>query len=101
MARRELDVADRAIDDLRSIRNYTTQRWGEWQAQEYVQLIWSKLDLLSLFPERGVMVGEDFGSYRKLITEHHVDYYRVTETTVKIARVLHEAAQILPEMLGE
>ena len=48
----KLELTQAALDDLRSIRAYTMERWGPVQEQRYLDQIWGKFETISTDPSK-------------------------------------------------
>jgi plasmid stabilization system protein ParE len=47
----DLDITDAAIADLRSIRAYTLDRWGEEQEARYLDEMWDRFEEILTDPK--------------------------------------------------
>ena len=87
----EYVLSERAKKDLRSIADYTEEKWSEKQAEDYLRMLLSECRALADKPE----VGRSYDDYRPGLRGYpcgkHVIFYRVLSLTkVRIVRVLHE-----------
>lgn len=79
-----------AIDDLESIWFYTFENWSKDQADEYLNLIYSKINILSKNPELGKPIDHIRLNYKSLIAGSHIIFYnREDKHLVNIVRILH------------
>lgn len=76
--------------DLADIWSYSAARWGEEQAEEYLDSIGLAVEQLATYPEAGTRRDSVREGYRVLFVGSHAVYYRLTVSTVWIVRVLHE-----------
>jgi len=87
----KLELTPAALDDLRSIRVYTLERWGTAQENAYLDRMWEKFEsiLTNPAPYRGrpdLFPGCQIAAERK-----HVILFRVNKSTLQVVRVLHSA----------
>ena len=82
-------VSDAAKRDLQDIARYTEQTWGSAQRLRYVDAIKKRFALLRERPTAGSSREEIRPGYRSIPSDRHVIFYRVTEDTVEVLRVLH------------
>ena len=87
----KLDVSVLADKDLENIFDYTLERWGYNQAQEYLGLILEIFNVILGSPKIGAKQPR-MGTLRKLRAEHHMVYYIVGTNNIEIVRVLHKSA---------
>lgn len=80
-----------ALEDLRSIRAYTMETWGDDQEQRYLDRIWSRFQDLRLHPERYRVRPDLFPGCRIAAEGKHVILFRANSGTLEIVRVLHAA----------
>lgn len=81
-----------AVADIDGIWNYSTERWGDVQAEIYIR----QLDETCHSLAEGILPGIDAGDirpgYRKQISGRHVIFYRTEEDgSIDIVRILHHA----------
>ena len=86
--------------DLIDIWLYTADRWGERQADHYLDGIDAALKLLRENPESGPDCSEVRPGYRRLPAGSHRIYYRLTTGVIEIVRILH-ARMDAPSRLDE
>jgi toxin ParE1/3/4 len=87
----KLDLTEAAIEDLRSIRAYTLQRWGEQQEQVYIDRLWDRFGelLKDCSPYR---FRHDLFPGCQLAAEgKHVILFRIRGEVLEVIRVLHSA----------
>lgn len=80
-----------ALEDLRSIRAYTMETWGDDQEQLYLDRIWSRFQDLCLHPERYRVRPDLFPGCRIAAEGKHVILFRANSGKLEIVRVLHTA----------
>jgi len=87
----KLVLTDAALDDLRSIRDYTLETWGEVQEERYLRKIWSRIESLRADPFRYRLREELFPGCRLASEGRHVLLFRASDGILEIVRVLHSA----------
>jgi toxin ParE1/3/4 len=81
--------------DLEQIWDYTHDRWGIDQAEEYLREIQRAIERAAGNPQIGRACDEIRAGYRKLATGSHTLFYRVTaESVIDVVRVLHQRMDI-------
>ncbi len=84
-----------AAEDLKNIFEYSSQHWGQQQAQRYLQQLKKQCDLLCITPSIGIQsLDIDSSSFRFPYAEHML-YYKVKDSHVIIYAILHKS--MLPE----
>jgi toxin ParE1/3/4 len=76
--------------DLQGILNYTGTTWNLDQLAVYEAKLDQAIKDLQLFPNRGRPRDDIAIGLRGLRIESHTIFYRVTERSIRIVRVLHE-----------
>jgi toxin ParE1/3/4 len=87
----EYKLSKKAELDLINIWNYTFDRWGETQADEYLQTIQSAIRLLVANPEIGKSREAIQTGYRSYYESKHVIFYRPYRYGVRVIRILHQS----------
>jgi toxin ParE1/3/4 len=82
-------LAKDADQDLQNIYWFTLERWGEQQAELYINELFSTFEKLAEFPEMGRMRTELSAKIRSFAHKRHVIYYLVLDGEIGISRVLH------------
>ncbi len=85
----ELTLA--ALDDLRSIRAYTLERWGPDQEQQYLDQIWNKFDNILSDPSTFRFRQDLFPGCQIAAEGKHVILFRMLKSSLQVVRVLHGA----------
>lgn len=92
MGRYTLSPAAQA--DLENIWDYTVERWGEAQAEDYTRNIQAACEALS----EGTMISrsaeEVRAGYRKVAVGSHVMFFRMGSGVVEIIRILHQSMDV-------
>jgi toxin ParE1/3/4 len=84
-------ISKNADEDLQDIYWFTHERWGEQQAEFYINGLFSTFDKLAQFPEMGRLRAELSAKIRSFAHKRHVIFYVSMERQVGISRVLHGA----------
>ncbi|MEO6995856.1 MAG: type II toxin-antitoxin system RelE/ParE family toxin [Lacunisphaera sp.] len=87
----KLELSPAALEDLRSIRAYTLERWGSDQETIYLDRMWEKFEsiLANPAPYRG---RPDLYPGCQIAAEgKHVILFRAKKSTLQVVRVLHSA----------
>jgi toxin ParE1/3/4 len=82
-------LAKAAQDDLREIRDYTRISWGDKQARHYLSEIKECFETLVKNPELGKSRDEVREGLRSINVGRHVIFYRVGDSAIEVARILH------------
>lgn len=82
-------LSPRAQQDLDEIWDYTAQRWGLDQAEDYVRLLRSAIETVASDPRKGRPIDEVRAGYRKYLAGSHMLMYREIEVGIDVARILH------------
>ena len=80
--------------DLKNIGRYTAQQWGIEQRNHYLLQFDERFKILSANPKMGHWCDEIREGYRRFREGEHVIFYRLTEKTLDIIRVLHKNMDI-------
>jgi toxin ParE1/3/4 len=84
-----LDFTPAAVSDLRSIRDYTIEKWGPEQEQIYLDSLWSKFQEILGAPEKCRARNDLFPGCQIAAQGRHVILFRIQGTTLQIVRILH------------
>ncbi len=87
----KLRLSNAALEDLRDIRDYTLQRWGEDQEELYLNSLWDRFELILVDPERYRSRADLFPGCRIAAQGKHVILFRVTEEILEVVRILHSS----------
>ena len=98
----ELVLTDAALSDLKSIRAYTLEHWGEEQEEKYLSDLWDRFEVIQASPD-GCRSRDDLFPGCQLATQgKHVILFRIDDNILQVVRVLHSAMDFqrhLPEDL--
>jgi toxin ParE1/3/4 len=76
--------------DLVDIAEYTIDRWGDAQAQKYVDDLLRRCAEAGDNPNAGKSSDDVLNGYRRIHEGRHVIYFRRVGSDVEIVRVLHD-----------
>ncbi len=81
--------------DLEQIWDYTHDRWGVDQAEDYLRELQRVINRIAANPRIGRACDEIRPGYRKLAAGSHTLFYRVTaEDLIDIVRILHQRMDV-------
>ena len=84
----------RARRDLDHIWSYTTERWGEAQAERYINDLRSTLERVAADPARGRPCEDIRAGYFKIASGSHLVFYRVRTGGIEVVRILHQRMDV-------
>ena len=87
-------ITSKALDDLRSIGQYTSSRWGVAQRNRYLAMLDNSFQAISNEPLLGKPCDDIKPGYRKYYAGRHLIFYRTTQSNVQIVRILHDSMDI-------
>jgi len=87
----KLELTPAALDDLRSIRAYTLDRWGLAQEQDYLNRIWEKFEDILSDPRRFRFRPDLFPDCQIAAEGKHAILFRIHGEAFQVVRVLHVA----------
>ena len=82
-------LSPEAKNDLLDIRAYTREKWGNQQAQKYIDALEKRSDELARSPHMGRERPEIKPGYRSIAEGKHVIFYRVGDSGIEILRIPH------------
>jgi toxin ParE1/3/4 len=85
----ELEVAENAQRDIIEIRLYSTEVWGDQQADEIVVRLSAGFESLQSNPQLGKSEDDMRPGLRQLVVGEHRILYRIVGDVVWILRVVH------------
>jgi len=86
---RQLIISNKAEADLREIWRWSYIRFGESQADRYLDDLDTGMRLCSSDPEKGKQREALRAGYRSVLVGKHLVFYTFTHDTVLVQRVLH------------
>lgn len=90
----ELEILERAQDDIFNIIEYGTQTHGEDVARAYIGKIGARINWLRENPRLGPVHSELQGGIRSFRQGQHRIYYRSNSAKLTVIRVLHLAMDV-------
>jgi toxin ParE1/3/4 len=87
----KLELTRAALDDLRSIRDYTLDQWGPAQEQQYLDQIWKKFGAVLTDSSKFRFRQDLFPGCQIAAEGKHVILFRMHRSTLQVVRVLHGA----------
>ena len=87
----KLELTPAALADLRSIRDYTLERWGPAQEAAYLDRMWERFEELLANPTPYRLRPDLFPGCQIAAEGKHVILFRVNKSTLQVVRVLHGA----------
>ena len=82
-------LANKAVDDLSDIWNYTYNVWSEQQADNYYQRLIDCCGYISENPGLGKCYDEIDTGILGYKAKQHIIFYRVAQQNIEILRILH------------
>jgi toxin ParE1/3/4 len=86
-----LRLSKLAHTDLDSIYTETIAKWGQVQADRYINGLWDALERVATIPERWRLRDDLYPGCRIYFSGRHAILCRIHEGRVEIACVLHDA----------
>ncbi len=84
-----------AVADLENIWDYTCERWGDAQAEEYTREIQRAIARVVDNPMIGRACDDVRAGYRKHAVGSHMLYYRIADVDViDVVRILHQRMDV-------
>lgn len=87
-------ITQKAVFDLEDIWLYTVKNWSVAQADRYYSLIFDEIACICKNIEAGKSMEHIRKGYRASKVKSHLIFYRITNETVEIIRILHERMDI-------
>ena len=101
----QISYAPKAREDLLKIKSYIEEETGDIElAKKTILDIVTTNDSLSVFPEMGQRLLINMGSkleYRYLLCHKYLSFYRYSERTIYIDRILNSRREYLKILLDE
>lgn len=83
-------LSNKAESDIAGILIYTTDTWGEEQAERYLTGLADCFDLIVQTPGMGRACDALYPGLRRIEQGKHIVFYRAEGKSVVISRVLHQ-----------
>jgi toxin ParE1/3/4 len=90
----EIEILERAQDDIFNIIEYGTAEHGEAEARAYVSKIAARINWLSANPRLGPVHSELRGGIRSYRQGQHRIYYQASVKKLTVVRILHVSMDI-------
>ncbi len=87
----KIDLTPAAIEDLRAIRQYTLDKWGSRQEENYLNEIWEKFEFILSNPSKFRFRNDLFPRCQIASQGKHVILFRIQKDVIQVARVLHSS----------
>lgn len=94
-------LTPRAERDLEEIWQYTVQEWSPAQGEKYVASLLNAMALLAKDPSRGRSAEKIRAGYRRRNVGTHVIFYKQTDDSIAIIRVLHQRMDLESQLEAE
>jgi toxin ParE1/3/4 len=88
--KRHLILLPEAQQDIRDILLYTSRHWGQQQVRVYRSKLDNAVRGLIRYPYRGRPRDDVSIGLRGREVESHVVFYRITDETIYVLRILHQ-----------
>ncbi len=80
--------------DLQNIYWFTHERWGEEQAEIYINGLFAAFEKIAQYPEMGRTRVELNAKIRSFAHKRHIIYYVALKGEIGISRVLHGSMDV-------
>ena len=90
----DLDFSFDAQRDIFEIDYYSVTTRGREQADKYLSNIFEALARIQRYPQSGSERTDLDSGLRGLRSEHHVIFYRIRESSIRIVRILHNRLDV-------
>ncbi len=92
----EIHTTTKAKQDLENIWIYSSEQWGEKQADKYFDEIdYALHKVLLLNPKIGIACDYVRAGYRKYQINEHLVFYKLTSDKIRIIRLLHKNMDVV------
>jgi toxin ParE1/3/4 len=96
----KLEITPAALEDLRSIRVYTLDRWGAVQEERYLDQLWSRFESIMENPSRFRFRHDLFRDCQIAAEGRHVILFRMSKDILQVVRVLHSSMDFNRRLQG-
>lgn len=86
----KLHIQAKAKNDLKEIWHYSYASFGERKADEYFNVMETRLKALKENPELGSRCDYIRAGYRKFHIQKHIVFYKIMPSKIQIIRILHQ-----------
>ena len=87
-------ISKKAVSDLEEIWLYTVEKWSVAQADRYYRLIFDEINFICRNSNSGKSMEHVRKGYRASKVKSHLIFYRVSNNTIEVIRILHERMDI-------
>ena len=87
-------ISKKAVSDLEEIWLYTVEKWSVAQADRYYKLIFDEINFICKNSNSGKSMEHVRKGYRASKVKSHLIFYRVSNNTIEVIRILHERMDI-------
>ena len=87
-------ISKKAVADLEEIWLYTVEKWSVAQADRYYNLIFDEINFICKNSNSGKSMEHVRKGYRASKVKSHLIFYRVSNNTIEVIRILHERMDI-------
>ena len=87
-------ISKKAVADLEEIWLYTVEKWSVAQADRYYNLIFDEINFICKNSNSGKSMEHVRKGYRASKVKSHLIFYRVSNNTIEMIRILHERMDI-------
>jgi toxin ParE1/3/4 len=91
-------LTPRAEIDLEEIFKYTLETWSIDQAEKYQDELFDSMQSILQNNHIGTIYYHKEGNYRKLNSNRHLIFYRITEQHCVVIRILHERMDLKKQL---
>jgi toxin ParE1/3/4 len=89
-----LEFTPAALSDLRSIREYTFEKWGAAQERFYLDGLWAKFEEILEQPTKWRTRPDLFVGCQIASQGRHVILFRIRDSVLQIVRILHSSMDL-------
>lgn len=87
-------ISKKAVSDLETIWRYTAGKWSVEQADRYYNLIFDEISYICRNSSTGKPMDHVRKGYRASKVKSHFIFYRLSNNTIEVIRILHERMDI-------
>ena len=87
-------ISKKAVSDLEEIWLYTVEKWSAGQADRYYNLIFDEINYICKNSDAGKSMEHVRKGYRASKVKSHLIFYKISNGTIEIVRILHERMDI-------
>jgi toxin ParE1/3/4 len=91
-------LTPRAAADLDAIADYTIEKWGSTQMEEYLRSLHRRFEWLAEHPLAGRERNDVHPEYRSFPEGSHIIFYIISDDFVDIIGIPHKSMDIGPDL---